>query len=146
MKTNMAEWPKPFHYGQGGQKTGVICSKFQWGVVQKPLGIAFLPQMRSCFSSSCLGCLEGCGRKNAQTHLWMECVFCKRPSWQLWLPKGGSISWKNSVCRLRPQRPYGWAHFCRVLDLGAHWETCHLREGNGLGSSLGVKVFLAHGA
>lgn len=35
-----------------------------------------------------------------RTYEWN--VFCKRPSWQLWLPKGGSIR-KNNVCRLEPQ-------------------------------------------
>lgn len=42
---------------------------------------------------------------------------------------------KEQCVQTEASETYGWTHLCRVLDLGAHWETSHLGEGNGLGYS-----------
>lgn len=68
-----------------------------------------------------------------RTYEWNVC-FARGQVGSFGFQKVGASAEKNRVCRLRLQRPYGWAHLFRVLELGAHWETS-LQEGNGLGYS-----------
>lgn len=71
MQTDVAKCPAPpTPSGPGGQKAGEP-PRGSAEALRNP-GAALRPQQPPW--QLCVGCREGCGRKNAQTHLGMECV------------------------------------------------------------------------